>query len=426
MQKQLDIIEHGTAKEVERRRVSLLRAVQPLVTRSQKDILWLFHGFTKRSNVVKGDYVWLGKQIGASRSTTYRAISGLIDAELVTAWNTREGLLQTSNEYVLNWEAIAEAVTNGELRQSVQHELAFSTIEQEVGTDLAPSVNLTLSRVSKRNSGECQNETQPSVKMKLSTISNTLKNYSPSPTQPPIEKKQPTIVDADWEVVVVALQVFGILSERKIRDTINAAKAKGTTPQTVMGLIRFAAGKVIELDAAGKPIAQWRMPADDVLDVCDTSRLTRLYFWKPSIVLWRIAEQGERNFHGVAEGWFCPKDEAAAYSAAQVTLAEVERRSKPPVSAADMVDPAFAAERERLAKRREQLEAECGERLDAMSFESLVELVREACPATWQMLLGSQANQDPRRHRLNRYAALKAFAERFGLRQEAEAKEVVV
>jgi len=409
--KQLDIVEHGTAKEIERRRVELLRAIQPLVSRTQKELLWLFSGYTKKSNVVKGDYTWIGRQIGASRSTAYRAICVLVDAELITAWNTRDGLLQSGNEYVLNWEAICEAVENGKLREPVQQELEFATADHDNGTNLAPSVKMTLSRVSKRNSAECQNETQLSVKMKLSTISNTLNTYSPSPSQPPTEKTQPTITDADWEVVVVALKVFGILSGKKIQETINAAKAKGTTPQTVMGLIRHAAGKVLELDSAGKPVSQWRMPADDVLDAYDASGLNRLYFWKPSIVLWRIAQHGERNFQGVAEGWFCPKEDAAAYSAAQVAMADAERRSKPQVPAASSLDKEREAALTQLKLRREQLEANCGERLDAMTFEAVVEMVRSACPATWYVLIGAQSDQDPRRHRTNRFTALRVFEE---------------
>jgi len=413
MMMQLDI-EHGTAKEIERRRVELLRAIQPLVSRTQKELLWLFSGYTKKSNVVKGDYAWIGRQIGASRSTAYRAICAMVDAELITAWNTRDGLLQSGNEYVLNWEAICEAVENGKLREPVPQELEFATADHDNGTDLAPSVKMTLSRVSKRHSAECQNETQPSVKMTLSTISNTLKTYSPSPTEPPPEKTQPTITDADWEVVVVALQVFGILSSEKIREAISAAKAKGITPQTVMGLIRFAAAKVITLDTAGRPVEQWRMPGDDRLDEY-TSPASRLYFWSPGVLLWRIREQGSYGKQGIADGWFCPSADAAKYNSASVAMADAERRSKPPVPAAAMVDPELDDERKRHGQRLEELEARWGAEMDALDYGELCVIVRATATAfVAQVLLGKDGKDgksDPRMSRVNRFGVLKIFEE---------------
>jgi len=422
--KQLDIVDDGIAAEIERQRVTLLSDLESLrlLKRAQIRLLWTIHGFTKKKSTANGTYEWLCERTGFKRTTVYKTVKLLREANLITTWEVRRGLLVKENEYAINWESISEVVMSGQLQKHVQNELEYCEIKDETtaGTAIALSSKSELTCVQKVNSGEFKKRTHLSSENELSSISTNLKNYSPTPAAKNATALQPTITDADWEVVVVALKVFGILSGKKIQETINAAKAKGTTPQTVMGLIRHAAGKVLELDAAGKPLCQWRMPADDVLDVYDAAGLNRLYFWKPSIVLWRIAQQGERNFQGVAEGWFCPKEDAAAYNAAQVAMADAERRSKPPVPAAAMVDPELDDERARLAKRREQLEAEFGERLDAMALDSVIEMVRSVCSATWQMLLGVQANQDPRKHRLNRFAALKAFEELFGARQDSK------
>lgn len=407
--KQLDIFKHGVPAEIQKRRVTLLNELKPLLSRSQDQLLWLIHGFTKEKNTANGTYDWICKRTRYGRTTVYKAIKSLREANLITTWEVRRGLLVKENEYAINWEAISEAVMSGQLQKPVQNELEFCEVQDKpaVGTSVALSSKSELSWVQKVNSAEFRKRTQLSSENELSSISTTLNNYPPPTTAEVPEKPRPTIIDADWGVAGLKLKVYGVIFFDKV---IREARAKGMTPQDVMWLIDHAAKKVIVLDDRNQPVEQWRMPANDVLDLYDVSGLNRLYFWEPSRLVRRIRLQGDPGFQGMAEGWFCPPSDSAAYAAAQVKLAANDARNQPPVSAAAMVDPELDAERKRLKQRMEELEAEHGAMFDAMPLETLSARLKEVDQAKWLLLFGASGSTDPRTHRLNRGAALKLFA----------------
>lgn len=410
---------------------TLLRQVRVFIDRNLCDVLWALHRLTNVDRpTVQISVRQIANELQASESTARRAIRkleaiGFLSNDEVIGPNGRE-----QNRYRVIWSEIRETVLTGRVesiptshdqhcprdletgrwsRQTVelgdQSEIfamagggEFDEVSDAFGTHDAGPVNLTGPARSNRPGRSGQSDRAGQVKLTGPSIS-SLPFHSPfhSPTpQTPV----PTRLDADWLVVVDELIFFGIWKDAAER-CVEEARSKGLTPQTVSGLVRFAAGKVIALDDDGRPVEQWRMPIADLLDLTQPQP-QRLYLWGPPMVLARIKRH--EPWMGIATDWPKSGERQAEYQKAQqrlasVTTARVSSGHGTPPQAANVARVAYEAETSRL-------ESELGERLDALSEGETAALV----PSSKRMFMRGEL-----RRSLNRAIVLRLFAESLGV-----------
>lgn len=400
---------------------ALLRSVQHLLGRSERDVLWLVY----RLRPQHGQSVALpateaAKMLRLGVSTVRRAFRKLESIGFVCAHQNVGRHGTEGNSYSIQWneleiahdagrvvemtdeKALLARDASGRFRRSKDgldglEVLAINDEQSEFGTEDEGTVKSTVPARSNRPG-------RPGQIDRAGTVDLTVPSLFCFPTNTQLQTPTPkdhaaTLQDADWLVVGDELKIFGIWSDR-IPALLSNARSSGMTPQTVSGLVRYAASKVIALDDAGQPVEQWRLPQPDALDLSQTQP-ERIYFWGPPEVCRRIA--AHEPWMGVASEWRAGRDIRARYAAAEEKLAAKVKQREP--ASAPVLDHEHTARAAVIHAEQESLETGYGAALAELSLYEVLELL----PAFMRPAYAA-SGKDPRESRLSRLQLLRGLA----------------
>ena len=406
--------------------LALIKAAGDLLKRTPADLLRLLNNLTpEHSELVKISTPHAAKMMRIAPNTVARAFRRLEQVGFITSFTNvgKHGL--EANSYRIEWNELAIAVDAGRVVEMTDlRELADRDASRRFRRSLEGLDCLEMAVTEDRHHQDhgpigTKDEGPPKMvgpapqkrldrpyqigwtgptKMVGPSISPSLIPSS-EPSPPPREKSRPTLIDAEWLVVVDELKIFGIWAEAA-KACADRARTRGLTPQDVTGLIRFAADKVITLDEQGRPVEQWVMPGQDYLDQYQPPA-SRLWFWGPPMLLMRI-DRHDRSLMGIASDWPPVKGEhRARYDKAQELIANAAKRAE--IGQTAPVDQLAHARRQELLSETERLEAAHGGAIEALTLDQVQALVPECERAAFGRV-------DPRNNRLLRARFLRIYA----------------
>ena len=393
---------------------ALLRQIQPLLGRTQMDVLWTLLRFTpQHTRSVQISIPEVAKQIGIGQSTARRAFRTLQDCGLIALEPVIRRNGRQANEYAIMWDEIVSTIEAGQVSEisgncndSVRDEGGrWARLDNEIimsglapaegqrslfGTEDVGPAEMTDPARSFRPIRPGQNDRSGPVKMTGPTISClTIKEpITPPPLQPvepaaaqaaeevvvvensfsekenldephPHEEKALCVSAVRWEVVVEKLHDYGCLSRAKIDEAIAAAKRVGASSERVLGLIDWAARCVVD-------------EPDSLASASGSARTCqrRVYAWQPGYLLYRIANDNVRL--SIVEGW---AKKSPDYEEALMRQAARQQRR---VATEQVTHTTRSKDKTREVMR--QTEATWGPVVDAMSDVELQALIGERFP----------------------------------------------